>query len=100
MDLHRPNLAATKSYNEKLFSFARWSSDSKVVVVASFDRKNSTQVELQLPNKLIREWNLKDGIYRLGNIFNEEPNDLMVKNRCGTIRTTLAPLESQVFICN
>ncbi len=98
MDLHQYNLANTENYGEKLFSFARWSSDSKVVVLTSFERKKSTQIELRLPEALIQKWQLQDGTYRLENIFSEQHSDLVVKNGRGTIRSALAPLESQVFL--
>ncbi|MBI9020524.1 MAG: alpha-amylase family protein [Verrucomicrobia bacterium] len=98
MDLHRHNLANTENYNEKLFSFARWSTDSRIVVLTSFDRNQSAQLDLQLPEKLIQKWQLKDGTYSLENIFCAQQNDLVVKNGRGTIRTTLSPLESQVFV--
>lgn len=97
MDLHRHNLAHSENYNEKLFSFARWSGDSKVVVLASFDRKSTHDVELKLPDGLIEKWGLKDGAYSLENIFNQQQTRLRVRGGCGTIRTALAPMESQVF---
>ena len=97
MDLHRHNLAHTKNYSEKLFSFARWSDDSRAVILASFDRKKTHQVELELPEEIIRKWNLEDGTYRLKNIFNKRPTNLTVKKGRGTIRTTLEPLASQVY---
>jgi glycosidase len=98
MDLHRHNLENTGSYSEKLFSFARWSSDSNMIVLTSFERKKSTRVKLQLPEALIQDWQLQDGTYRMKNIFNDALDDLVVKNGTGTIRTALAPLESQIFI--
>ncbi len=98
MDLHKHNLAHTENYGEKLFSFARWFADSKIVVLTSFERKKSTRVELRLPEELIQKWQLQDGTYRLENIFSEQQSDLVVKNGRGAIRSVLAPLESQVFL--
>jgi len=98
MDLHRHNLANTDNYSEKLFSFARWSTDSKVVVLASFERVHSTTLELQLPKELITKWQLQDGTYSLENIFNKQQIDLTVDDGCGSIRTELDPLESQVLL--
>ena len=98
MDLHKHNLAHTKNYGEKLFSFARWSGQSKVVVLTSFERVNSTNFELLIPEELIRKWQLQDGTYRIKNIFSDAPAKLVVKNGSGTIRTALAPMESQVFV--
>ncbi|MDF7823705.1 alpha-amylase family glycosyl hydrolase [Pontiellaceae bacterium B12227] len=97
-DLHRHNLAETKNYSEKLFSFARWSGGSKVVVLASFDRTQSAELQLKLPPDLIQEWQLQDGDYQLKNIFNDSPTTLTVRNGRGFIRTELNPLESQVFL--
>ena len=98
MDLHTYNLSKTENYNEKLFSFARWSAASGFVVLASFDRNNSTEIELRLPGDLIRIWKLQSGTYRLENLFNQEPSDLIVKNGRGGIITTLGPMESKVFL--
>lgn len=97
MDLHKHNLAHTENYNEKLFSFARWSEDSNLVVLANFDRNRSVEVELKLPKELIREWQMSDGSYPLENIFNKQQNHLTVKDGQGTLRTVLKPLESQAF---
>ena len=98
MDLHKHNLAKTENYNEKLISFARWSADSRIVVLASFDRKNTTQIQLQIPAELIREWQLQSGTYRLENLFNKQLSNLIVNNGHGVIHTTLGPMESQVFM--
>ena len=98
LDLHKYNLAHAENYSEKLFSFARWSTDSKLVVLTSFERKKSTQVKLQLPKELIQKWKLQNGTYRLENIFGKLKSELVVKNGSGTIRTSLAPMESQVFL--
>ena len=98
MDLHKHNLTHTENYSEKLFSFARWSADSKVVVLASFERNRSTEVELRLPKELVRKWKLQDGTYCMENIFSGTPGKLTVKNGHGILRTSLAPMESQVFL--
>jgi glycosidase len=97
MDLHRHNLANTQNYSEKLYSFARWADHSKVAVLTSFERKDRTQIKLGIPEELIKAWKLDDGTYPLENIFNNRPADLVVKKGRGTIRTTLEPLESQVY---
>jgi len=98
MDLHRHNLEETERYGEKLFSFARWSTDSKVVVLSSFDRTEAADLELRLPNELIQKWKIQDGTYRVKNIFSDTPGKLTVKFGRGIIRTTLAPMESKVFL--
>ncbi|VGO15018.1 Alpha-amylase [Pontiella desulfatans] len=100
MDLHRHNLAHAGNYSEKLFSFARWSAQSNVVVLASFDHTQTAEVGLRLPEELIQKWNLPDGTYRLENLFRNTPGSLVVENGRGAIRTTLAPLESQVYVFN
>jgi glycosidase len=97
MDLHKHNLANRSTYNEKMFSFARWSPDSRVVVLAGFDRKKTHKVELTLPKELIQEWQLTDGAYRLDNIFSQKRISLVVEKGQGIIRTTVEPLESKVY---
>jgi glycosidase len=97
MDLHRLNLDKSGGYGEKLFSFARWSEAARIVVLASFERKKATTVKLRLPEELIGEWQLKDGTYRLENIFNERQSELTVKNGRGTLRVSLEPMESLVL---
>ncbi|WP_196140240.1 alpha-amylase family protein [Aliikangiella sp. G2MR2-5] len=95
-DLHRSNLSQ-KGYNEKLFSFARWSEGRAVIVVSNFSSGTSQNFELKIPASLITEWKLHEKEYFLTNLFDGNKQRLMIKQNEGGISLSLKPLESMVL---
>ena len=62
-ELQSCNREKTVGYSERIFSFARWNLNQKLVIVAVFDADHPNAFDLLLPSELIRQWNLKDGTY-------------------------------------
>ncbi|TQV89875.1 alpha-amylase [Aliikangiella coralliicola] len=97
-DLHSYNLVNTRNYGEKLYSFARWSDSERVIVVSNFSDDKSSRFEIEVMESLISEWDLRDGVYHLENIFDDRRFDLSVEGGVGKIKVSLGGLESLVLV--
>ena len=97
-DIHWHNRQHTEWYNDRVHSFVRWSDTDKLIVVTNFDAKDTFGFELQLPQDIIKQWNLNDGTYKATDqLYNEEQATLQVQNQAGTMRVDIKPLQSFVF---
>ncbi|BBM01748.1 alpha-amylase family protein [Microbulbifer sp. GL-2] len=96
MDLHNYNRSQNSDYGEKQFSFARWDKTEKLLVVANFDNVTAN-FDLLIPEKLIKQWYLKDGNYQLNGQITDEEQQLIILNGQGRIRLALSPFKSHIF---
>ena len=97
-DLHTFNRANTENYTDKVYSFARWSDDEKLVIVSNFDAENSNEFELKIPEELIESWNLEDGSYPLSDqLYGNFTSELKVKDQKGSVQIKLDPLGSFIL---
>ncbi|MEM9322036.1 MAG: alpha-amylase family glycosyl hydrolase [Pseudomonadota bacterium] len=55
LDLHALNRADSDGYDDRLYAFARWNGDRRVVVVANFNRE-PRDFGLRLPEALANRW--------------------------------------------
>ncbi|MCQ3829252.1 alpha-amylase [Microbulbifer elongatus] len=76
-DLHRYNREQGQNYTDKLYSFARWSDDERLLVIANFADSDATTT-LQLPTALIEEWQLAPGKYTLTNQLTQGSLEMVV----------------------
>ncbi len=95
-DLHQLN-SGRAGYDGELFSYARYNSTQKLVVVSNFSAGATKQFTLQLPANLMAEWRLRDGNYRLKNHLGVSKTQLQVANMMGFIVLELAPLQSVIL---
>jgi glycosidase len=97
-EIQTVNRDKSVGYSEKIISFVRWSINQKLVIVAGFDADRTNAFELILPSDIIRQWNLKDGTYKLTDHLNSNNNfQLLVEKQTGTIKLNLKPLESVIL---
>lgn len=97
-EIHRYNRENTPGYDQRLFSFARWLEEEKLVIVSNFDADKPYQLELKVPAELISKWGLKDDRYALSEqLYGEQASQLQVVNGEGEISITLAPLASMIL---
>jgi len=100
-DLHTFNRANTENYTDKVFSFARWSDDEKLVIVSNFEAEKSYEFNLKIPEGLIKSWNLEDGSYPLlDQLYGNYSSELKVENQQGSISIKMEPLESFILKIN
>ncbi|WP_444928685.1 alpha-amylase family glycosyl hydrolase [Microbulbifer sp. SSSA002] len=97
LDLHSYNRQKNSGYGEKQFSFARWSEQEKLLVVANFDNR-AVSFNFQLPEVLIKHWNLEMGQFKATSQLSQKTIDLEVNNQLGSMKIDLEPFESHIFI--
>jgi glycosidase len=97
-EIHSFNRSNTTGYYDKCFSFARWSGDERLLVVVNFKDSITDVFELQLPDDLIKEWNLKDGTYKLKDqLYQTVEFELVVSGGVGKVNMEVKPLESFIL---
>ncbi len=98
-EIHSHNRNVNPDYNNKLYSFARWSKEQKLVVVSNFSEDSSWSGGLSLPASLQETWDLKDGEYSLKNALGTGQRLTMsVKGTEAIIELNLQPLESLILV--
>ncbi len=96
-DLHYYNKEHTEHYDHRVFSFARWSDDQKLVVLSNFDAHKSYDFELKISNEIIKKWGLAKGNHQAVDVLYESKHSVQVENGIGKINVSLKPLESYIF---
>lgn len=97
-DLHRFNREHTEKYNYRVFSFARWSIEEKLIIVSNFDDDTIYEFQLKLPKALIIDWKLKKGDYQFRDyLYGKVTSVLKVEDNFGVINIKLNPLESLIL---
>jgi glycosidase len=100
-EIHSHNRQHTEWYNDRVFSFVRWSEDQKLIIVSNFDENETYGFELEIPADIIQNWNLKEGEYQLSEkLFGNVKPKLKVQNGIAKVRIDLNPLESWVLELN
>jgi hypothetical protein len=76
----------------------RWSNTEKLIIISNFDAKESFDLELKLPNEIIKEWDLKSGNYSLvDQLYGIQKANLIIKNGEGSVKFKIEPLASYIF---
>ena len=96
-EIHRYNKDHTEYYNERVFSYVRYSNDEKLIVVVNFDTDKQHQFELRIPKHIISNWQLRNAQYELTDLLYEHKNSLKLKEGEGFVAITLKPLETFIF---
>ena len=98
-EIHSFNRAQQNdAYNDRVFSFARWTDDNRLFVVANFDDENAHDLEVRVPADLVGKWGLKDARYMLDEqLYRRNHAQLVVEQGKGVFRITLEPLEPVVL---
>ncbi|MBT8300560.1 MAG: alpha-amylase, partial [Maribacter sp.] len=97
-DIHYYNRDHTENYNHRVLSYARWSENEKLVIVANFDAKENYGFELKIPNDIINSWDLTEGSFEtMEQLYNQKNALLEVKDGIGNIRIEIEPLESIIL---
>ena len=84
--------------NDRLFAFARWNGDERLIVASNFDDIASVALTLRIPAETIAEWQIDDGRYDLlEQIYGIHHGELVVDHGIGSVLLELEPLQSAVF---
>ncbi len=95
-ELHSANKDSI-GYDGELFSFARWSTKQKLIIVSNFSATETKRFTLSVPPNLIADWHLRDGDYRLKDRIGKNNVRLNVTNASGSVLIELAPLQSVIL---
>ena len=92
------NRSETKEYDAGIYSYVRWSKNEKLIIVANFSWKKTSDFNLKIPSDVLAKWNLKDGNYKVSDqLYKKESTTLKVENGVGTMTVKIAPSESFIF---
>ncbi len=96
-EIHSINRASTEAYDDKVFSFVRWSDSEQLIICSNFKADEAMAFELQLPKALIKQWQLKEGEYQLTDQLYGGTNQLSIKDGMGIVKMNLSPLQSYIY---
>ena len=97
-ELHSLNREKSAGYDDRVFAFARWQGDDRLIIISNFERDRRYGFQLSLPPGLVGEWRLKDGRYELEDQLERSyAAALLVEGAAGLIDVELAPLQSLIL---
>ncbi len=97
-EIHAHNREHTTNYDDKVFSFARWSEDEKLIIISNFRTDEGYSLNVKLPNDLVSAWKLSEGNYKMSEeLFGQGEYGLNVKNGFGSVNVKLQPLTSLIL---
>lgn len=91
------NRHETANYDEKVYSYVRWSDTEKLIIIANFSTDHTATFNLELPADLIATWKLKDGVYPVKDQLYGSENQLHVINGIGFMKVGIKGSESFIF---
>lgn len=98
VDLQKVNREQTDNYDPGIYSFARYSKNEKLIIVANFSWVTTSSFDLKIPSDVIRQLELTDGEYKLKDeLYNSQIVKLQVSNGEGTMSIKINPSESFIF---
>ena len=97
-ETHFYNKEHTAGYNEKLFSFARWSASEKLIVIANFDNHIAYDLEFKIPDHILNEWGVGEGTYEFHDmLYKTFKTQMEVSHGVGVLKVHLDPLQSFIL---
>ena len=96
-EIQSDNRDKTAGYDSGIYSFVRWSSKEKLVIISNFSWLTTSNFYLKIPSSVIADWKLKDGNYKLKDQLYGNIVDLNIENGVGTVKILLKPSESFVL---
>jgi len=97
-EIHSANRAINSAYNERLFSFVRWTDSDQLVVISNFDATQYQELDIVIPEDILSQWGLRDGRYALDEqLYGHNSSTLIVDAGRAKFSLRLKPLESVVY---
>jgi glycosidase len=96
-EIQKYNRDTTLGYDSGLYSYVRWSANERLIIVANFSWVTTSNFELKVPETVIKEWNMIDGLYDVTDQLYGSKAQLKVTNGIGTIQLSIKPSESFIF---
>ena len=96
-EIQSANRDITDNYDPGLYSFVRWSSSEKLIVINNFSWLTTSNFELKIPADIIKKWKLKDGSFVLTDQLYGTKVAMNVVNGEGKVQLKLEPSESYIL---
>jgi glycosidase len=96
-EIQTVNRNETANYDEKVYSYVRWSDTEKLIIVANFSTDHTATFNLKLPADLIAKWQLKDGVYNVKDQLYGNENQLHVIKGIGFMKVGIKGSEGFIF---
>lgn len=97
-EIHYYNKEHTPKYDHRIYSFVRWSSTEKLLIVSNFDAEKSYDINLKLPPEMVQKWTLHGGEIALKEqLYGQFNPVLKIEDGVGNIPLQIAPLQSYIF---
>ena len=97
-EIQGANRNIVQGYDKDLYTFARWSKEEQLIVVANFSSTIASNYEMRVPADLLEKWNIKDGTYTLvDQLYGKYKTELKVINGEGRASIAIAPSESFIL---
>lgn len=94
----RGDYAPIPTNNDRVFAFARWSDDERLIIVSNFDAASGQELLLELPQSLVEDLGLEAGRWTLDEqLYGEQQNAIVVDHGAGKVHVRLDPSESAVY---
>jgi len=97
LEIQTANRANKEHYSPGLYSYVRWSSSEKLIIVANFSWVTTSSFDLKIPADVINKWSLKDGEYTVTDQLYGSTATMVVSQGEGAIKLTVKPSESFIF---
>lgn len=91
------NRHETANYDEKIYSYVRWSDAEKLIVVANFSKDHNYAFDLKIPADVVAKWQLHDGAYPVKDQLYGSTSTLKVTNGVGVLQVSIKGTESFIF---
>nr|WP_240473435.1 alpha-amylase family protein [Ferrimonas senticii] len=89
--------ASNPNYPDKLYSFARWQGDKRLLISNNFSQTDGGKVRLQLDSELINAWQLTEGEYPLTDALANDSATLVVTADGAFVEAQFIPLQSRIW---
>ncbi len=97
-DIHYFNKDQNPAYDHRIYSFVRWTDKEQLIIVSNFDTVKNYDLELIIPEDIIKIWQLEQGEYEVVDQLHESmQNQLRVTDGIGKLKISLDPLDSNIF---
>ena len=91
------NRKETANYDDKIYSYVRWSATEKLIVVANFSKDHICTFDLKVPADVVAKWHLHDGTYPVKDQLYGSTTTLKITNGVGVLHVSIKGTESFIF---
>lgn len=96
-EIQTVNRHDTAHYDEKLYSYVRWSANEKLIIVTNFAPDHTSTFDLKIPADVVTAWHLHDGVYPVKDQLYGSTVTLHVTQGVGTLNVTIKESESFIY---